>query len=235
MKKNVYAAFIAVAAVFFAAGCGKTSGTGSRVEETTVQGTKYIITKEITSDKAKYGVKIGDTQTIENLYENMTYFHGLFLADYLNDLGGAILSETVLLNPENGKILMTDDTITYCEEEGYFIGKMRDKTDLYFPKTGVGFYALNDYVISGDIILSKGYEDWGAYTTSNDTILGPHYKQIILLEQGKERYYLITEDGVWLKLNAQGEAIAQVSAAELRKFKKMKDWQKDKNAFVLKK
>lgn len=234
MKKIAFAAFMAVA-VLLTASCGKTSGTnGSSVEETAVQGTKYTITKEITSDKAKYGVKVGNTQTIENSYESMTYFHGFFIADYISDLGGTILSERVLLDPKNGKTVMTSDTITYCEE-GYFIGKMRDKTDVYFPETGVGFYALDGYAISGNVILAKGYEDWGAYTTSNDTILGPHYKQIILLEKGKERQYLIQEDGVWLRLNAQGEAIAQVSAAEMKKLKKQGGWQKDAGAFVLKK
>lgn len=230
MKKFFNAAIFMVAAVLVIASCGKTSENRSQVEETKVQGTEYKITKEIISDKAQYGVKIGDKQTIQNSYDSMSYLQGYFIADCVNDIGGITLAEKVLLNPKNGKTLMTDDTITYCED-GYFVGKTDDKTNLYFPKTEVGFYALSDYVVAGNVILTKGYKDWGAYTTSNDTILGPNFKQIILLE--KSRQYLIQQDGVWLKLNEKGEAIAQVSAAELKKLKKQEKWQKNAGAFVL--
>ncbi len=233
MKKIAYAAFMAVA-VLFTASCGKTSENRSSVEETAVQGTSYKITKEVSGDKARYGVKEGDVQVIGNLYENIVYEHDFFIADYVNSLGGLDISGKVLLDPKSGKNLMTGETITYCQD-GYFIGRMGERVDLYFPSTRVGFYALNDYVVSDNIVLAKGYQEWGAYTTFNDTILGPYYKQIVLLEKGKEIQYLVPEDGVWLRLNAQGEAISQVSSVELKKLKKQQGWQDENKAFVLRK
>lgn len=231
MKKISFAAFMVVAALF-AASCGKTSGNGSSVEEMEIEKTGYAITKMISGDNVSYGVKKGHVQVIENSYAGIVYDHGFFVADFVAQLSGVDISGKRLLKPDDGKMVLSGDSIFY-HPEGYFISQSLDKSDLYFPETDISFFALNDYVVSDNIVLSKGFEDWGAYTIANDTILGPYYKQIVLLKEKKSTGYLIVQDGVWLRLNAQGEAISQVSPAELRKLKRHREWRNDTPAFVL--
>ena len=202
-----------VVAVLVTASCGKASEkNGSSLEETAVQGTRYKITKETVLGKVKYGVKCGEKQVIQNQYESMTYFHGLFLADLATDFGDLTVTDYRLLDATKGVAVMSADSIGY-NDDGYFFGSLRDRSEVYFLHTGVGFYALSGYVVSGDFVLAKSYEDWGVYTTSNDTILGPHYKQIVMLENGGKTSFLIKEDGAWLKLNDKGEAVSQLSSS----------------------
>lgn len=164
---------------------------------------------------------------------------GYSIADYEESLAGVVSKGQVLLNAEKDEV-MRSSTITYDKAGEYFIGTQSERTSLYFPKNKVGFYAMSDYVLADGIILIKSYVDeyaetfWGAYSTQkNDTILKPENKKLVLLQSSAKEYsFLIPyENGNWLKVEKSGKGIAEVTPAQARR---LKGWQKDKEAFLIK-
>ncbi len=238
MKKIMFTAFAAVVSVAVFTACGNGSSSASKVSEEKVNGTAYVITKTMDeTGKVIFGVKRGETQVIPNHYASMSYTRGYFLADYDDTMAGVNLKGKTLLDPQSGEAVITCDSISFNEEGGYFLGQSKQSgTALFYPESKVGFYALRDYVISGSIVLAKTYEGWGAYrnTAPNDTIIAPNdYAKMVLLDDGKKVEFLVPyEKGSWLKLDAKDEGVELLTA---RQAGKLKGWQRDAEAFVIKK
>ena len=181
-------------------------------------------------------------ETEKSPYTKVTSVEGVpgySIADYEESLAGVVSKGQVLLNAEKDEV-MRSSTITYDKAGGYFIGTQSERTSLYFPKNKVGFYAMSDYVLADGIILIKSYVDeyaetfWGAYSTQkNDTILKQENKKLVLLQSSAKEYsFLIPyENGNWLKVDKSGKGIAEVTPAQARR---LKGWQKDKEAFLIK-
>ena len=238
MKKIMFTACAAVVSVAVFTACGNGSSSASKVSEEKVNGTAYAITRTTNeTGTVVFGVKNGEEQVIPNDYASMSYTHGYFLSGYDKMMAGVNLKGAALLDPQNGEEVITSDSISFNEEGGYFIGKGKQSgIALFYPENKVGFYALRDYVISGNIVLAKTYEGWGAYrnTAPNDTIIAPNdYAKIVLLDYGKKVEFLVPyEKGNWLKLDAKDEGVELLTAAQAGK---LKGWQKDAEAFVIKK
>lgn len=178
-----------------------------------------------------------------SVYSNVMTVHGYQVADFSESLAGVDISGQVLLSPEgNGEELMRVSSVRYDETENCFIGKdWSEKTSIYFPESKVRFYALTNYVLAGDIILIKKYVEqydaylWGAYSTTqpDKIIVKPEHEKIVLLSaKNNENYMFLVpyENGDWVKIDKNEKGIAVVPASQARK---MKGWQKDKEAFVI--
>lgn len=233
MKKNVFAAIFAVVIVAVLAACGNVSSS-KQVTEEKVNGTAYSITS--TTDETGntvYGVKRGEEQVFSNLYSSMRYIQGYFIAEYHEVVAGVQLDGESLLDPQSGEIITSSDSISFNEKEKCFIGKSKlSGSTLFYPESKSLFSALRGYVISGDIVLARAYDGWGAFTNKapNDTIIAPNqYEKIVLLNKTKE-FLVPYEKGKWLKLNENDEGIEIISEARL---KRMKGWQEDSEAFVI--
>lgn len=211
MKKLVFAA-CAVAVLMMVWSCGEKTSVSKQVDE-------------------------------KSVYSNIMTVRGYKIADYSESLAGVDISGQVLLDSDKkGGELMRASSIRYDESGDYFVGKdWSEKTSIYFPKSKVGFYALTDYVLAGDVILIKSYVEkydlylWGAYSTTqpNDTIVKPEYDKLVMLagKGGKNCNFLVPyENGNWLKIDKDEKGIEIVSASAARK---MKGWQKGVEAFVI--
>ena len=157
MKKIMFTACAAVVSVAVFTACGNGSSSASKVSEEKVNGTAYAITRTTNeTGTVVFGVKNGEEQVIPNDYASMSYTHGYFLAGYDKMMAGVNLKGAALLDPQNGEEVITSDSISFNEEGGYFIGKGKQSgIALFYPENKVGFYALRDYVISGNIVDSR--------------------------------------------------------------------------------
>lgn len=197
MKKNIFAACaVAFAAVLFTASCGNSSKSPSKEE------------------------------TQEEKYTNKVDVAGCTIARYAENLGYVNLEGAVLLKGE--KEIFRADSIAFDKQHNCFKGIKAQGTSLYFPNSGATFFVLQNYALSpdGSVIVAKKTNDeydralWGAYDTTAaeaPAIVKNDNEKIILLESGG--FYIPYENGSWLRLDAKGEGVAQMAAAQMKRLK----------------
>lgn len=195
MKKIIFAA---CAAVLFVA-CGNNSSSNNASQE----------------------------ETQESKYTNKMTVSDCTIAHYEEDLGYVQLSGMVLLGKDDKEVFRAD-SIAFDTEHKCFKGITSQGTSLYFPKSGAKFFVLQNYALSADgsVLLAKKNNDeyeralWGAYNTTAaeaPTIVKNDNEKIVLLESGG--FYIPYEGGSWLKLDAKGEGVSQMTTSQMRKLK----------------